>query len=386
MQNLITNKRINFKKKYDYLSFYIGVFLLPSAVTISIIFLLFSSIINTAKNEEPYFKDKWNIPFFVGGILLIISCLVHTFFNQRLTEYSLNPSLSWIGLANWVPFFWCFWGFKSYLNSQRKRRVCCSILIAGTFPVIISGFGQYFLNWHGPMNTLYGLIVWYQRPLEDLDGMTGLFNNPNYLGTWMNLVWPFCLALIMNSTNKINDRLASYFFILSISTSIILTNSRAAWIGLIIGTSLMLRKKAYKYILGTIIIISSVICLNIFPLFGDDIQNIFRFFIPESIILEFSDFQYSRLGIWINGAKYALQHPIFGSGAGSFTEIFLSDTGLWKGHAHNLPLELIISYGLPASLFILLNTTSIIYLTSKKIFSQVEKILFQYLIKLGFLL
>ena len=82
--------------------------------------------------------------------------------------------------------------------------------------------------------------------------MTGLFNNPNYLGTWMNLVWPFCLALIMNSTNKVNDRLASYFFILSISTSIILTNSRAAWIGLIIGTSLMVRKKAYKYILGTI--------------------------------------------------------------------------------------------------------------------------------------
>ncbi len=23
--------------------------------------------------------------------------------------------LSWVGLANWIPFFWCFWGFKPYV-------------------------------------------------------------------------------------------------------------------------------------------------------------------------------------------------------------------------------------------------------------------------------
>ena len=47
-------------------------------------------------------------------------------------------------------------------------------------------------------------------------------------------------------------------------------------------------------------------------------------------------------------------NPIFGTGAGSFPEIFKLETGLWKGHAHNLPLELIISYGIPAGILILI--------------------------------
>ena len=35
-------------------------------------------------------------------------------------------------------------------------------------------------------------------------------------------------------------------------------------------------------------------------------------------------------------------------------EIFKSQTGLWKGHAHNLPLELCISYGIPAAIFVII--------------------------------
>ena len=35
----------------------------------------------------------------------------------------------------------------------------------------------------------------------------------------------------------------------------------------------------------------------------------------------------------------------------------MSQTNLWKGHAHNLPLELIISYGIPAALMIIIPIT-----------------------------
>ena len=28
-------------------------------------------------------------------------------------------------------------------------------------------------------------------------GLTGLFNNPNYAGAWLNIVWPFALALLI---------------------------------------------------------------------------------------------------------------------------------------------------------------------------------------------
>ena len=60
--------------------------------------------------------------------------------------------------------------------------------------------------------------------------------------------------------------------------------------------------------------------------------------------------------------KIYFEKPFFGHGSNSFTSLLLNETGIWKGHTHNLVLELVVNYGLLASLLILL---PIIYLTYK---------------------
>ena len=60
----------------------------------------------------------------------------------------------------------------------------------------------------------------------------------------------------------------------------------------------------------------------------------------------------TRMGIYKSAIELIKENPFFGIGAGSFTEIFLLNTTFWKGHSHNLLLELSLSYGLPASLSI----------------------------------
>ena len=90
-------------------------------------------------------------------------------------------------------------------------------MLAGTLPVIITGIGQSFFNWYGPIETLNGLIVWYQRPIEGITGMTGLFNNPNYTGLWLNLILPFCLAETINSRSNKLDRIITFIFSFSLS-------------------------------------------------------------------------------------------------------------------------------------------------------------------------
>ena len=92
---------------------------------------------------------------------MILSSFVHTF-KDNLTPYELNSNLSWIGLANWLPFFWCYWGFKPFFNSYEKRKKSGLILLSGTFPVLITGIGQSFFNWNGPFEIFNGLIIWYQ--------------------------------------------------------------------------------------------------------------------------------------------------------------------------------------------------------------------------------
>ena len=362
MKKILTAQTLGFNL------FCIGLFLLPSALFLAAISLLISLIFSTISNHKEYFKDVWNIPFFIGGLLIFISALVHSLGNNTLLQYEIDDYLSWIGLANWIPFFWCFWGFKYYLDSSQRRKLCSLILIAGTFPVLISGFGQYFFNWFGPMKTLFGSIIWFQRPIPEREGMTGLFNNANYLGAWLNLIWPFCLASFIKTQRNFYEKLTIATFIFGTSLSLILTNSRSAWIGMVIGTFLTIGRKKYKLFLILISIFVLLIGIVIFPIFGEFPQLILSKVLPSQIWLEFSDLEISRLDIWKKAFGYIFKNPIFGSGAGSFTALYKIDSSIWKGHAHNLIIELIISYGLPGGLLIFGNIFGILRNAIKKYF------------------
>ena len=104
----------------------------------------------------------------------------------------------------------------------------------------------------------------------------------------------------------------------------ILTNSRAAWICIFLGSVVIFGRKGLKLILPLIISISLIISSTIYP--------------------------------------------IFGTGAGSFPDIYMHESGLWKGHAHNLPLELFLSYGIPAGIIILLPIIYLFIFCTKTIF------------------
>ena len=303
---------------------------------------------------------------------MIISSLIHTFANNHST-YDFNQNLSWIGLANWIPFFWCFNGFKPYINSTQKRRNASLMLLTGSFPVLITGLGQSFFDWHGPFQIFNGLIIWYQRPLEnDITGLTGLFNNPNYAGTWLNVIWPFCIAILLDKREYILQRLSIYFFTIGISLTTVLTNSRSAWLGIFLGSLLMFGRKSFSLIRNLTLGLALIISSTVFPIFGRNIQNFFQGFIPETIWMEFSEFEFSRIDIWKSGFSSIINYPIFGTGAGSFPEIYEMQAGIWKGHAHNLPLELIISYGIPVGILIFFPIFKIAYLSIKKTFLYVK--------------
>ena len=53
----------------------------------------------------------------------------------------------------------------------------------------------------------------------------------------------------------------------------------------------------------------------------------------------------------------------------------MKETTFWKGHAHNLPIELAVSYGLPAAI-IFCTIIIIIFLSGKIIFSKESDNLF----------
>ena len=63
-------------------------------------------------------------------------------------------------------------------------------------PVIFTGIGQFFFNWEGPFSTFNGMIVWYLKDILPHLGLSGLFSNQNYAGTWLSIIWPFSLCFV----------------------------------------------------------------------------------------------------------------------------------------------------------------------------------------------
>ena len=114
--------------------------------------------------------------------MIVINATLQKFFLTNNFQEVWGTDLTIIGMANWIPFFWLFWTFQYYLNSSLKRKIFVLTLVSGTFPLLITGFGQYFFNWTGPFETLNNLIIWYQRPIKNPSGLSGLFSNQNYAG------------------------------------------------------------------------------------------------------------------------------------------------------------------------------------------------------------
>ena len=202
--------------------------------------------------------------------------------------------------------------------------------------------------------------------MDTVSGLTGLFTNANYAGAWLNIILPFSIAFIIDKKERFFDKFSIYIFIFSISFSILLTNSRSAWLSFFMTIFIIFGIKSYKTIRSIIFSLSILLGLYFVPFFGGIFRGLIGKINPELILLEFTDFQYFRLTIWSKAFESVLKNPIFGTGAGSFPEIFLSETNVFRTHTHNLPLELTIAYGIPSAIFIFIPIFLLIYFSFKK--------------------
>ena len=370
--------------KYGLTFFYVGLFLLPSAFVLSGFCLIISLTISLIFLKKNLISDKWNLPFLIASFLLIVNATLHIHFKNSeginlVSEW--DPILSWLGLANWIPLFFTFYGFQPYLKETKLRRNCALILLSGTFPVVVSAIGQLLFSWYGPLETFNGLIIWYQRPIANLTGLSGLFNNPNYAGAWLNIIWPFAIANFLHF-KKSKWSIINFVFLTTIFIFIILTGSRSAWLGMILSIPLLFGKRCLKWFIPLTLFLLVILFSIIYPLLGRSLQTFLQSNIHQDLWLDFTksgflNLDVSRLEIWDIAIKSTLENPFIGNGGSSFPVIFESLTGFWKGHAHNLPLELSLSYGLPVAFLIFIPIICLAYLSFKKTSDSFNNNLFE---------
>ena len=274
------------------------------------------------------------------------------------------------------PFFWCFWGFQPYLNTKESRKNCLFLILSGSVPLIISGILQFFFKWYGPFEFLNGFIIWFQRPIDtNIQGLTSIFNNQNYAGSWFSMIFFFAFAFLKSGSKNGYKNIFSLFLTLIIGLCTLLSYSRNAILSLFIGTLFFLKSKRKIIFLGLFIATLAIIVSISISIdfensinFFNQIKLPFSRFLPDVIVNKINISKNvvlsPRLIIWQDTFRLISEKIYFGWGGGSFSYIFktVNTTGLNFQHIHNLPLELAFSYGIPSALII---TLSLLFLTFK---------------------
>ena len=353
--------------------FLIGIFFLPSALPIGGLFLLSSIFIAFKKNNENLIKNKWNFIFLISTLLILLSTFYNCFFNLSPVLKNIDKSIILFNLFNWIPLYFAFLGFQIYLKNDRGRLLFQKFLISGTIPVLVSCIMHSFLKIYGPFETLFGTIVWFNY--DELGGVSGLFNNPNYLGMWLTICFPFSITLFR--LEKVNSyKLILFIINLLIIYFAIVTNSRNAFFGLFI--SFMVIFGIRKIIYFSLLVFSGIFVFNYFlPNLLDINENL--------LFYKLTNIDYPRINIWNNAINLISQRPILGWGAGSLPYVtsYFPPYQNYQ-HTHNFILEIAFNFGIPISLIILTNVTNILNEAFKKV-KRIKNSLDEYKICVPFL-
>jgi O-antigen ligase len=261
---------------------------------------------------------------------------------------SMVPPATWNAFYSlFVPFTVLLFGMQ--LNQDDRFKLLGVILVLGLF----SGFLGILQVIGDPQSSLYLYRI------TNNGSAVGLFSNRNHQAILLAILFPI-LAVFANKKNEVLLQSKAQLF-LALAASFILiplllvTGSRA---GIILGflgllsTVFFYRKKsfhlkrdgsniAYKWF-PLLLLIFSVISLTMFMSKAESINR----------IISSSEIEEGRLQIWPYILNMSWKYFPFGSGAGTFVEIYQIDEPInllspaYLNHAHNDWLELLLTTGI----------------------------------------
>ncbi|MBD2139464.1 O-antigen ligase family protein [Anabaena sp. FACHB-1237] len=321
----------------------LGLLTFPISPFVGGLSIVAASLITWKKQYHIISDSPLHKAFGILSILLIIT----TLFAQKPLEAAL-------GLWNFLPFFLFFMGLTPLIATPNQMRQISWIMVLGSWPILIMGFGQLFLNWHFKFQFLWIVIEWIiAKGGEPVGRMAANFMHANTLAAYLVTIFILGLGLCLESYQKPKIPVIIYLHISVICTfiALILTNSRNGW-GIAIITCLAYSLyQGWRLIFsGLMTIITSILLAAYGPL---PIAQILRKVVPYFIWARLNDQMYANRPVelmrktqWEFAWNLTQQHPLTGTGLRSFSELYKQKMDISLGHPHNLFLMLSSETGL----------------------------------------
>ncbi len=332
----------------------VGLFLFPWFPTVALVSVGLS-LLGLWKQQYCIMAQRpinWVLAILSGW--LIITCC-----------FANNRSEAFLGLANLLPYFLFFATFSTLFQSISQLRHLAKILVVGSFPVALLGFGQLFFGWAGSKE-LEGAIGWAMTPGGNpLGRMSSVFMYANILAAYLQMVFILGLGLWVETFQTSRQRrntwrgslLVLLWSILVVGNAIalVLTNSRNVWAIAVLACLTFALYLGWRWlVLGVTAAASTILWASFGPKFG---RHWLRSIVPAFFWARLSDQLYPNRPIaqlrstqWHFAWSMTQERPWMGWGLRNFTPLYEAKMHLWLGHPHNLLLMLMAETGIPATL------------------------------------
>jgi len=324
------------------------------------------------------------IPAALAGIALLQICpLPEKFLFVRHTADAMNDvavarkSLSFAPYSTRTSFLILITCFAAFFlaqivgeNRERKRRFINSLLVLGTAEALY-GLVQYLSGWQ---------YIFAYAKIYDLEEATGTYINRNHYAGFLEMILPFSVALLFYEYEKsrgagsgtsftvpvnlksilIRQSLQRLLLFLAVAVvlfaALCFSRSRMGIAAAVASLSVMFglaglsrsRGKKGLVLAGAFAALSLGLAVWIGP--GPIVE---RF---ENVGQEFTMREQSRFAIWQDSRALVREHPLLGTGLGTFpivyTQVQTTFLGQFVNHAHNDYLELAVDLGVPTALLL----------------------------------
>lgn len=241
-------------------------------------------------------------------------------------------------LASYLCFYYAI---VDWVRTEDDLKAILRALLFSTILVALFGFYQFVI---GDYSSLYDVLY----PIQDealknppwAGRITSFLSHYNGLAAYLNMVVPFCIAILFRAGDRFMRALSGVCLALA-SVAVLLTQSRGGLLAyvtvLLISACLLAQTRAARLRWLAVVIVFSIA------------GAFFAGQIFERLSGIDSNTEVTRLGIWAGAGLLFLGNPVLGVGYGNFKVALTNAIAVPDGFmldAHNLYLELLAETGL----------------------------------------
>lgn len=336
----------------------LALFVLPSSALLAGLLLLTAITVQRPREQPaPLSRPEARWLLLLSALMLVGSL------------WAVRGWVAWVGLFNWLPFFWFFLAVQPYLATTASRLKLGQWILAGTVPVIAVTLIQRATGWSELLETFGGLIRW---PMGDPTSAAGLFDNPNVTAAWLAITMPFLAAGCLQHHRSLKRRSSAIAISAAASLALLINASRNALTTLPVIWALSCGRRGRLAVLLACLGYGALVLLKLHQGEGSPLAPLLNLAVPDVLVHKLQEMgsgtaeslrHARRQAIYSAALGYIASSPWVGLGENGFGHVYTADLIRLHGspdsiavivHSHNLLLEFALSHGLPALLVLML--------------------------------